>query len=128
MRIGMLEIEVTRGRRRRVVRAELSAPSGPRVQVKGTLLRAVTMARNLTRRDDRSWAVLQAARGHYELVPLSVTGSADHPEAHALGQLAGVAGVSSVTVSRLTGQLVAIASVRTPFVFRGEQVSLSDPR
>jgi hypothetical protein len=126
MRIGTLEIEVRRKGRRRVVRAELTAelPKSP-LRIRGSFLRAVERAIELTRRDNRSWAVLQAARGHFELVPLTLAGSDDPPEAEALGRLAIAPGVDHVSITRLTGRLVAIAGERTPFVFDGDVVTLA---
>ena len=128
MRIGRLDIEVRRKGRRRVVRADLTAavPSAPK-RVRGSLLYAVETATQLTRRTNRSWAVLQAGRGVYELVPLTLQGSDDLPETDALGKLTLAPGVEQVSVTRLTGRLVAITGELTPHVFRGDVVQLSEP-
>ncbi|MCB0877520.1 MAG: hypothetical protein KDC46_00865 [Thermoleophilia bacterium] len=128
MRIGRLDIEVRRKGRRRVVRADLTVPTRQApIRVRGSLLHAVETATSLTRRDHRSWAVLQAERGVYELVPLTLMGSDELPETDALGALTRAPGVAQVSVTRLTGRLVAIAGESSSHVFTGEVVSLSDP-
>lgn len=126
MRVGSVEIEVQGGGRRRTVRADLVAPPGaPRIAVRGSLVRAVWRALDLTRRDQRSWAVLEASRGRYELVPLALAGSDSRAEVDRLGRLARVPGVTQVTVSKLTARLVAIAGERSPHVFEGDEITIT---
>lgn len=88
----------------------------PKVVV-GTRTEAVAQAIAATRRDDRSWAVLHAGRGRYELVRLWIGPDSDEPHVDKLGRLGSAPGLTYAGIERVDPRLVAIAGSRSAHEF-----------
>ncbi|MBC7645239.1 MAG: hypothetical protein H7123_08935 [Thermoleophilia bacterium] len=96
-------------------------PGAPRVIVAGSQAQAIAQAIAATRREHRSWAVLHAAHGKFQLVPLWINSQSDDPLVDDLGKLVDTPGLKRISINRYDDQLVAVAGADQAYVLHGSR-------